>query len=269
MTSKQRQITGEGTGSSKDAAHARRVRFAREYLIDLNATQAAIRAGYATKSASMRATVLLRDPVVIAELQRARAEVSERLDCSLHEVVRDAWLVLTADVRELVDVRIGCCRYCYGSGHKRQRTVAEFNADFERWSNRRGKPVDAEFDEEGGIGFDPRRQPAAECPACFGDGAPRVVMHDTRNLSPAAAKLYLGAKRTATGETQMLVRDKDAARETLMRHLGGYAVDNEQKRTPLAEALGGFLAQLHDDEAGAIRHAPAPLRAIDAKKSAA
>lgn len=51
-------------------------RFVQEYLIDLNATQAAIRAGYAPKAAEQQGHVLLRNPklaVVIAERQEKTA----------------------------------------------------------------------------------------------------------------------------------------------------------------------------------------------------
>lgn len=51
--------------------------FCREYLVDLNAKQAAIRAGYSVKSAEVLGYQLLQKPLVrsaIAELQEKRAE---------------------------------------------------------------------------------------------------------------------------------------------------------------------------------------------------
>ncbi|SCU95527.1 Bacteriophage terminase small subunit [Cupriavidus necator] len=55
-------------------------RFVEEYLIDLNATQAAIRAGYSQKTARQIGEQLLRKPEVqkrIAEAQKARSERTE------------------------------------------------------------------------------------------------------------------------------------------------------------------------------------------------
>ena len=55
----------------------RQAQFCEEYLVDLNGTQAAIRAGYAARSAAVTACTLLRDAKIqarIAELQQARAE---------------------------------------------------------------------------------------------------------------------------------------------------------------------------------------------------
>lgn len=55
----------------------KRARFCEEYLVDLNATQAAIRAGYSKKSAYSQGHELLKNPEVqerVAELKAARAE---------------------------------------------------------------------------------------------------------------------------------------------------------------------------------------------------
>jgi phage terminase small subunit len=52
----------------------KRAAFAREYLIDLNATQAAIRAGYAPGSARVTGTRLLADAAIRAEVERAQQE---------------------------------------------------------------------------------------------------------------------------------------------------------------------------------------------------
>ncbi|WP_093231797.1 terminase small subunit [Thermoflavimicrobium dichotomicum] len=53
-------------------------RFVEEYLIDLNATQAAIRAGYSKKTAEAIASRLLRNVKVQTAIQQAKKERSER-----------------------------------------------------------------------------------------------------------------------------------------------------------------------------------------------
>ncbi len=68
---------------------AKQDRFCREYLVDLNATQASIRAGYSEKTARVQACQLLTKPNVqarIAELQEATAE---RLDMTADRVMAD------------------------------------------------------------------------------------------------------------------------------------------------------------------------------------
>lgn len=53
-------------------------RFVEEYLIDLNATQAAIRAGYSSATAYSIGEENLRKPEIASALERAMAERSER-----------------------------------------------------------------------------------------------------------------------------------------------------------------------------------------------
>lgn len=56
----------------------RRKLFVQEYLVDLNLTQAAIRAGYSAKSAKYSARDALEDPAVVAALSKAIAERAQR-----------------------------------------------------------------------------------------------------------------------------------------------------------------------------------------------
>lgn len=68
---------------------AKQERFCREYIIDLNATQAAIRAGYSARSAnSMAARLIVKDSIQkkIRELQNERAA---KLEVSAAAVVRE------------------------------------------------------------------------------------------------------------------------------------------------------------------------------------
>ncbi len=59
---------------------AKQERFVAEYLIDLNATQAAIRAGYAEKGAAVEGSRLLANPKVAAAVAAAQAARSERTE---------------------------------------------------------------------------------------------------------------------------------------------------------------------------------------------
>ncbi len=54
--------------------------FVQEYLVDLNATQAAIRAGYSENSAEIIGFENLRKPNVAAEIQKAMKKRSERTE---------------------------------------------------------------------------------------------------------------------------------------------------------------------------------------------
>jgi phage terminase small subunit len=62
-------------------------RFVQEYFIDLNATQAAIRAGYSTKTAGVIGGENLRKPNIAAAIAEARAKVSVKLGIEIEEIV--------------------------------------------------------------------------------------------------------------------------------------------------------------------------------------
>ncbi len=66
----------------------RKKRFVEEYLVDMNGTEAAKRAGYSAKSAAQAAYRLLHDPGVCMALEAARSEVSERVGVDAEYVVR-------------------------------------------------------------------------------------------------------------------------------------------------------------------------------------
>lgn len=66
---------------------AKQARFVEEYLIDLNATQAAIRAGYSERTANEQASRLLANAKVSAAVARAQAERSDRTGVTLDYVL--------------------------------------------------------------------------------------------------------------------------------------------------------------------------------------
>lgn len=213
------------------ALEPRQQRFVREYLIDLNGTQAAIRAGYSPNAANEQASRLLANAKVQRAIREGQDKLQAKLEVNAERVVQRLAEIATADPRELVEVKVGCCRCCHGEGHKFQRTLLEMAHDRERWAEK-GKPPE-EFDEQGGVGFNPLLPPHSECPNCGGDGESRTVLKDTRHLSPRAAALYAGAKQTKYGiEIQM--HSQMEAWEKLAKHLGLYAKDNFQRSDPLS-----------------------------------
>lgn len=64
-------------------------RFVQEYLVDLNATQAAIRAGYSAKSASQQGSELLSNPKVRARADELMAARSKRTGVNQDRVIRE------------------------------------------------------------------------------------------------------------------------------------------------------------------------------------
>lgn len=196
---------------------ARQKLFVQEYLIDGNGAQAAIRAGYAEVCAKVTASRLLTNANVKEAIEAGLKKKESRAEFKADDVLNHFLDIATADPNELIEHRRICCRYCYGAEHRWQRTAGEMYrdrvghaklVDAER-HKKKPKEIDP-FDEQGGIGFDPRKVPHVDCPECFGEGEGQVYAKDTRKLSPAARKLYAGVKATKDG-LEIKVHDQAAA----------------------------------------------------------
>ncbi|KAA0970824.1 terminase small subunit [Aureimonas fodinaquatilis] len=70
------------------ALTARQQRFVEEYLIDLNATQAAIRAGYSAKNADVTGPRMLGNVGIAAEIAERKNKHASELDLSAGRVLR-------------------------------------------------------------------------------------------------------------------------------------------------------------------------------------
>lgn len=82
---------------------ARQEAFCREYLVDLNTVQAALRAGYSEKYANHKAHTLLRNPAVAAEIERRMAARSRRTEVSADQVLEGLAAIAFGDLRRLFD----------------------------------------------------------------------------------------------------------------------------------------------------------------------
>lgn len=64
-------------------------RFVEEYLIDLNATQAAIRAGYSARTAQEQSSRLLSNAIVSAAVAERRTALAERAQVTQEQIVAE------------------------------------------------------------------------------------------------------------------------------------------------------------------------------------
>lgn len=78
-------------------------RFAAEYLIDLNATQAAKRAGYSEKTSYAQGHYLLKHPEVKAEIQRNMDERAKRTEITADNVLKEIAKMAFCNVRDVFD----------------------------------------------------------------------------------------------------------------------------------------------------------------------
>lgn len=79
-------------------------RFVDEYLIDLNATQAAIRAGYSPVSANTIAAENMAKPSIRARIDAAVAERSKRTGVNADRVVRELARLAFVNANNVIDI---------------------------------------------------------------------------------------------------------------------------------------------------------------------
>lgn len=75
----------------------RQLRFVDEYMVDMNATQAAIRAGYSPKTAYSIGVQLLKKLEIQAELQKKRDKLAQKLEISQERVINELAAVAFAN----------------------------------------------------------------------------------------------------------------------------------------------------------------------------
>lgn len=228
--------------------------FCQEYIVDLNATQAAIRSGYKAKTARVIGHENLTKPDIVKRVEELQKELSDRLKITPAMVLKRLWDIATADVNGIVQYRRVNCRHCWGEDFQWQRTDLEYANDRERYEERKSKldeserQVMPEFDHRGGIGFDPTKNPNTECPECYGEGKGEVFFQDTRMLPPELRALFAGVRVTRDGTT-LLLHSQDKALELVAKHLGMFT-----DKVEITGEGGGpvqfeqFLAKIYGDK---------------------
>lgn len=226
-------------------------KFIVEYLIDGNATQAAIRAGYSEKSAHVIANQLLKKPLVANEIANQQKLSLSRTLIDADDVLAKAWNLATFDANELSQYRIGCCHHCWGADHNYQWTHSEYQKALTK-ARARGQD---DPDCSGGTDFNLTLDPNPDCPVCGGEGIGRVYMHDTRKLSASARMAYSGTKVTQSG-IEVLSISRERMFEMVMKRIGLADSETAQKLQNLEikrreleiEKLGRELAEDNEND---------------------
>lgn len=86
---------------------AKQQRFCDEYLIDLNATQAAIRAGYSAKTADQQGSRMLTNVKVQQEIAEKMAERSKRTGINQDRVLQEIAKLALVNIDDVVDLETG------------------------------------------------------------------------------------------------------------------------------------------------------------------
>lgn len=166
---------------------------------------------------------LLRD-------ERIQEAIREGIETATADTTASvAWLlqrfmdIATADPRELIGLKVGCCRYCHGDGHLYQWREREYLEALDA-AERAAQSGDAGVvypDPAGGFGFNATHPPHADCPQCHGEGLERFVPRDTDNLSDQALLLYGGVKAKKDGY-EILIADRQKALEMVGKIMGAF-----------------------------------------------
>lgn len=204
--------------------------FVEEYLVDLNATQAAIRAGYSEKTAEAQASRLLTKVNVQELIDELMAERSQRTEITAEKVLQRWWDIATADPNEIIHLRRVCCRHCYGKDHQYQWRDEEEYQQAVKLAVKKAQEnediIPAIPSNAGGYGFDRLISPNPDCPYCSGEGHSEIHAEDTRHLSSKAKLLFAGIKQTQAG-IEIKLQDQGKALENVAKHLGMFTEKHE------------------------------------------
>lgn len=98
----------------------RQRRFVEEYLVDLNAKQAAVRAGYTGTSPKSRGYLNLKKPLIAEAVRAEMAARSERTRVDADRVIRELERIAFSDIRRYAAA---------GDAGMRLKTIAELSDD--------------------------------------------------------------------------------------------------------------------------------------------
>ena len=82
-------------------------KFVKEYLVDLNATQAAIRAGYSKKTAQEIGSENLTKPIIQEEIQKEQQRHAEKTDITIEKVLNEYAKIGFSDLTEILNFEKG------------------------------------------------------------------------------------------------------------------------------------------------------------------
>lgn len=101
---KQTKPVKRRVGRKPQKLNDKQIRFVQEYLVDQNATQAAIRAGYAEKSAACNGTRFLTMPAVQTLLKQEQARIAQKYEIEREWIIERLVRVIETDITEVVRI---------------------------------------------------------------------------------------------------------------------------------------------------------------------
>jgi hypothetical protein len=205
--------------------------FVDAYLTEFNGLRAmlTVKPSLTPGSAGTIATRLLKKVEVQAEIVRRALALREVTELEARDLTRMWAQIATVDRNEIAEVQRVCCPWCWSPNDDPQETPGQRSArrrdyDFKvkqiTARAKEGQPlILPDFPELGGVGYDVRKPINPSCAECFGDGQSRLVVKDTRKLSPAARAVYEGVD-IKNGDVVVKMHSREKALELIARKLG-------------------------------------------------
>lgn len=94
---------GKQKPKAKPTMNGKRRRFVEEYVVDLNATKAAIRAGYSARTAGAIGHELLKEPEIQRAVEAQLQKVSERAEFTAADWLYEVGLIAKSDLGDIMD----------------------------------------------------------------------------------------------------------------------------------------------------------------------
>lgn len=237
--------TGPGKPAWSDGLTEKQIAFVEHYASYRNATQAYDHAydarGGSYETRRVEGQRLLHTPAVSAAIKARSAIATQESGLGVAWLLERFLRIANADPRELIGLKVGCCRRCYGEGHEFQWREHEYVEEMKKTDL--ANEVRPKFSREipypdpaGGFGFNATLPPLPECPHCHGEGIERFVPRDTDKLSDDALLLYGGVKVKKDGY-EIIMADRSKAAELAGRIMGAF-----NDKLQVSGAIGAMVA---------------------------
>lgn len=124
-------------------------RFVEEYLVDLNATQAAIRAGYSPRTAEAIGFENLRKPMIAAAVAEGKAKLSGETGLNRKRILREVELMAHSCITDYVfNYETGDITLAAGAPLDAMRAIKSLKRKRKEWSDGSGGGHTVEFEFE-------------------------------------------------------------------------------------------------------------------------
>lgn len=134
--------------AAKGKLTAKQARFVEQYLVDLNATQAAIRAGYSIKTAAVIGFENLRKPAIAAAVAERQTKESSKTGLRRERILREVEIMAHSCITDYVIDDAGKVELSEGAPADAMRAIKSIKRKRREWSDGKGDGHTVEVEVE-------------------------------------------------------------------------------------------------------------------------